>query len=618
MKSRVPAGKKKHEKKTVIAEKMNIVIVGHVDHGKSTVIGRLLHDTGSLPQGKLEQVKAECARNAKPFEFAFLLDALKDEQAQGITIDAARCFFKSSRREYIIIDAPGHIEFLKNMVTGAARAEAALLVIDAKEGIQENSRRHGYLLSMLGIRQVAVLVNKMDLVNYDKKVFQEIEKDYRVFLKQVGLEPRAFIPISAMNGENIAEVSRNFSWYKGTTVLDMLDSFDKAKKLEDRPFRMPVQGIYKFTEAGDDRRIVAGRVESGTISVGDKVIFLPSHKRSEIKSIEIFNVPPVKSIVAGHSTGFTLSEQIYINRGDIMCRLDEIHPLVSTLIKVKLFWMGREPMIMDKEYKLKIATGKVAVYLKEIKKVIDASDLKRADKDRIERHDVAECVLECSMPVVFDVAADIEATGRFVIVDQYDIAGGGIVTEMVKDDQADVREQVIKREEKWDFSIVDPLERRSRYGHAPRLILLTGKVGVDKKTIAKNIEKLLFESGCKTYFLGIGNLLRGLDADLEKHRQARKEHVRRMGEVAHLLMDAGLVVLATASNLDDEELRLLQEVTSREQISIVNVGTNQFREGSVDLDLKENEKPEKSAEKVIALLRKAGVLSSSSGGETLR
>ena len=206
-------------------EKMNIVIVGHVDHGKSTVIGRLLADTGSLPQGKLESVKRDCERNAKPFEYAFLLDALKDEQSQGITIDTARCFFKSSLREYIIIDAPGHIEFLKNMISGAARAEAALLVIDAKEGIRENSKRHGYLLSMLGIRQVTVCVNKMDLVGYSEQVFRDIETTYRAFLKQVGLEPRAFIPIAAREGENMTQPSSKLSWYKGPSVLGMLDTF---------------------------------------------------------------------------------------------------------------------------------------------------------------------------------------------------------------------------------------------------------------------------------------------------------------------------------------------------------------------------------------------------------
>src|SRR6185503_4581262 len=210
------------------SRRLSLVIGGHVDHGKSTIIGRLLADTGSLPEGKLAQVRESCERNAKPFEYAFLLDALKDEQAQGITIDAARVFFKTARRDYIIFDAPGHIEFLKNMVTGASRAEAALLVIDAHEGVQENSRRHGYMMSMLGIRQLAVLVNKMDLVGYDRALYSKIETAYRQFLEQIGVTPLAFIPVVGRDGDNLAHRSPGLSWYDGPTVLDTLDAFPAA------------------------------------------------------------------------------------------------------------------------------------------------------------------------------------------------------------------------------------------------------------------------------------------------------------------------------------------------------------------------------------------------------
>ncbi|NBV41879.1 adenylyl-sulfate kinase, partial [bacterium] len=230
---------------------MNVVIVGHVDHGKSTFTGRLLADTGSLPEGKLDQVKAWCAINSRPFEYAFLLDALKDEQAQGVTIDAARCFFKSDKRHYIIIDAPGHIEFLKNMITGAARAEAAMLLIDAHEGVQENSRRHGYMLSMLGIKQVAVLINKMDLADYREDVFESIKSEYSQFLNSVGVKPAAWIPISAREGDNLIHPSPNMPWYTGMDVLSVMDSFHKEQPAESLPFRFPVQDVYKFTAQGD-------------------------------------------------------------------------------------------------------------------------------------------------------------------------------------------------------------------------------------------------------------------------------------------------------------------------------------------------------------------------------
>ncbi|MDB4883078.1 MAG: sulfate adenylyltransferase large subunit, partial [Gemmatimonadetes bacterium] len=288
---------------------MYIVIVGHVDHGKSTVVGRLLADTDSLPQGKLDAVRALCARTSRPFEYAFLLDALKDEQAQGITIDTARVFFKSAQRDYIILDAPGHVEFLKNMVTGASRAEAALLVIDAKEGIQENSRRHGFLLGMLGIRQLAVLVNKMDLVGYDQTVFDAVRREFEDFLNEVGLHPAHFIPIAAREGSNLTCSSAHVPWYDGPTVLQALDEFAPEGSPTSRPFRMPVQDVYKFTQDGDDRRIVAGTIETGRATPGDEIVFYPSGKKTRIKTIERFNRPPEAAAVAGMATGFTLLDE---------------------------------------------------------------------------------------------------------------------------------------------------------------------------------------------------------------------------------------------------------------------------------------------------------------------
>ncbi len=426
--------------------KMNVVIVGHVDHGKSTVIGRLLADTGSLPNGKLEQVKEYCRKNSRPFEYAYLLDALKDEQSQGITIDTARCFFKSKKREYIIIDAPGHIEFLKNMISGAARAEAALLVIDADEGIKENSKRHGYMLSMLGIRQVAVCVNKMDLVGYKEEVFNKIKDEYVKFLSKIDIIPKAFIPVSGRDGENIINNSKKLKWFDGPDVLTVLDSFEEKEELDNQDFRMPVQEIYKFTAFNDNRRIIAGRVESGSISLGDKVIFLPSNKQSEIKSIEGFNTKPRKSISSGYSTGFTLKEEIYVNRGEIMCKVGEKLPVVGSELKANIFWMGKKPMKADKEYKLKLATTVVPIKLHRILKILDSTNLSTSCKEQIERHDVAECIIYCKKEVAFDLAADFEATGRFVIVDNYDIAGGGIIAQAIESEESNIIKEDLRGE----------------------------------------------------------------------------------------------------------------------------------------------------------------------------
>jgi bifunctional enzyme CysN/CysC len=522
-----------------------------------------------LPEGKLEQIKEFCKNNSRPFEYAFLLDALKDEQSQGITIDVARCFFKSDKRDYLILDAPGHIEFLKNMISGTAKAEAALLVIDAKEGVKENSKRHGYMLSLLGIKEVIVCINKMDLINYDKKRFEQLKKEYSDFLYEIGITPRAFIPTSAVKGDNIYKPSEKMEWFKGHTVLSGFDSFEKQEAKKEKPFRMPVQDIYKFTKKGDNRRIVAGKIQSGSIREGDEVIFLPSGKKSKIKSIENFNSKRKKEVSYGYSVGFTLDEQIYLTRGEIMCKINEKKPYVSSLIKANIFWLGKNPLTKQKEYYLKLGTTKVPIKIKEIQGVLNASNLKKIHKQQVERNEVASCLISCYFPLAFDVINNIKETARLVIVDNYDVSGGGIITEYIEDNYTEARKEVFSREEKWDSSFINYEQRATRYSQIPKLILITGKTGTDKKIIARKLEKDLFESGKKIYFLGIRNILRGLGADIEK--QKRKEHIRRLAEVSHILLDAGLLVVVTASDLISEELKFTKEIIGKDNIIIVEV-----------------------------------------------
>jgi len=557
----------KHER-----EQMSIVIVGHVDHGKGTVIGRLLADTGSLPKGKLEQVQQHCARNAKPFEYAFLLDALKDEQAQGITIDTARCFFKTEKRNYIIIDAPGHIEFLKNMITGAARAEAALLVIDAKEGIQENSRRHGFMLSLLGIDQVVVLVNKMDLVGYERRVFEEVVNEYRDFLSQINVEPLAFVPISAREGANLASRSEEMPWYGGPCVLEIIDGLKKEKNREEQPFRLPVQDIYKFTEANDDRRIVAGTVETGKVKAGDAVIFLPSMKRAVVQTIEGFNEPTKTEVGAGYAAGVTLSPQIYIKPGEIMCRAGEPLPVVGTAFRAHLFWLGRHPMVAGKKYKLKLATQRATVYLKQIERVLDAAELTvDAQKDRIERHDVADCILQTVKPIAYDLSRDIAATGRFVIVDNYEIAGGGIITGSITDTDY-IRAHVSEREVAWEKSNILPEQRASRFGQRPKFIVITGSADTLQGNVAKALEEKLFRDGHYVYYLSIANLLHGLfDAESTRDGDEREENIRRLGELARIFTDAGMIFITDISRLDAYEIDILKALNQPNEILVIDL-----------------------------------------------
>lgn len=570
-------------------EQMNIVIVGHVDHGKSTVIGRLLADTGSLPEGKLESVKEYCRKNSRPFEYAFLLDALKDEQAQGITIDTARCFFKTNKRDYIIIDAPGHIEFLKNMVTGASRAEAALLVIDANEGIKENSKRHGHIVSTLSIKQVVVLVNKMDLVDFDHNVFDDIKVEFSEFLNKINIKPVNYIPISAFNGDNIARKSSNALWYDGPTVLEQLDGLVHKGTNQKLPFRMPVQDIYKFTEQGDDRRIVAGTVLSGAISTGDEVVFLPSNKRSIINSIEGFNVKQRNTAYADDALGVTLNTQIYIKPGELMVKANEKQPMVSSRFRANVFWVGKAPLIKNKTYKLKIGSMRIGVKLIEISKIIDAAELNiDTFKDQVERHDVAECILETAKPIAFDDIAEIEQTGRFVIVDNYEISGGGIILEGVSDSDNSLLEHIKDREFLWKKSLISATERKVAYGHKSKFIVITsGSEGNEKfiQDIGEELEKKLFNMKYKVYYLGITDLFIGLASDAVSDYEGRNEHIRQIGELARIFTDAGQIFITSVFNLDDYEAEKLKLLNQPNEILIISTGESSFNSFQPDASI---------------------------------
>lgn len=570
-------------------EQMNIVIVGHVDHGKSTVIGRLLADTNSLPEGKLESVKEYCRKNAKPFEYAFLLDALKDEQAQGITIDTARSFFKTKARDYIIIDAPGHIEFLKNMVTGASRAEAALLVIDAKEGIKENSKRHGHIVAMLGIRQVVVLVNKMDLVDFDQEVYNTITQEFTTFLNKVNIQPVSFIPISAFNGDNIAEKSSHTPWYDGLTVLEQLDDFKNKKDNYELPLRLPVQDIYKFTREGDDRRIAAGTIVSGQVKVGDEVLFLPSRKRSFVKSIEGFNTETKSTAYADEATGVTLTTQIYITPGELMVRADEHQPLVSSRFRANLFWVGKAPLVKNKTYKLKIGSMKIGVKLVDILSIIDAAELNiDTYKDQVDRHDVAECILETSKPIAFDRIADIELTGRFVIVDNYEISGGGIISDAVSDEDTTLKAHIKDREYLWEQGLISTSDRLTAYGHKSKCIVITsGNEGNESviQSVAKALEKRLFDMSYKAYYLGLSNLIHGLASEAANEYEGRLAHIRQIGELSRILTDSGQIFITSVFNLDDYEANTLKLLNQPNEILIINVGESPFNSFKPDANI---------------------------------
>lgn len=556
-------------------DRLPIVITGHVDHGKSTVVGRLLADTGSLPDGKLAEIRALCERTARPFEYAFVLDALKDERAQGITIETARIFFRTARREYVILDAPGHVEFLRNMVTGASRADAALLVVDAHEGVQENSRRHGWLLGLLSVKQVVVLINKMDLVGFDRATFERLERDFRSFLASAGLDPSRFVPVSARDGDNLVSHSDRMPWYTGPTVLEALDAFQVAPEPVDAPLRLPVQDVYKFTEEGDDRRIVAGTVESGTLRTGDELVFYPSGKHTRVARLESFGGQASETFGAGQAAGFTLTDQIYVTRGEVAARAGEARPAVSTRFRASVFWLGQKPLSQEGEYLLKLGTARAPARIEAIHRVLDATTLEPiANRDAIHRHEAGEVTIALGRALAFDLPEMVAATSRFVLIDDWDVRGGGIIREALPDRQSWVREKVLVRNARWETGLVPAADRAARHGQHPALLLVTGPAhdAADRKALAKELEARLFQEGRLVYYLGMASVLYGVDADLDRARAHRAEHMRRLAEIANILLEAGMIVLVTAAELTSEDLDLITTGVEPERLRVAWVG----------------------------------------------
>jgi len=577
-------------------ERMDIVAVGHVDHGKSTVIGRLMADTGSLPDGKLEQVKNMCKVNARPFEYAFLLDALKNEQAQGITIDTARCFFNTPQRHYIIHDAPGHVEFLKNMITGASRAQAALLVIDAHEGVRENSKRHGYILSMLGIRQISVLVNKMDLLEWDQEAFAAITSEYTDFLARLGVHPTSFIPISARDGANIVARAAEAPWYDGPTVLEQVEDFTQLDDDLDRPFRMPLQDVYKFTAALDDRRIFVGTLETGRIRPGDDVVFLPSRKHSTVKTIEALSGPRPDEAYAGQAAGLTLETQVYAKPGELMVRADQPEPLIATRIRANIFWMNTAPLVRGRRYVLRMGAARVPVELESVLSVLDEQELESVTgAGQVERHMVAEVIFRAVRPVAFDQADTLEPTSRFVVVHGFDTAGCGIALEALPD--APAGDETGRAFGRGD---VTEEQRAASYGHAGKAVVFVAESGEDAHAVAARVERRVFERGVHSYCLSASEL--GDDKDV----LGREAHLARLGEIAWAMTDAGIVLVAALGDVDRFDLDRLRTLAAPHEVFVV--GMEAGGDLGADLDLPPAATADEAAEEALRALAAAGVL----------
>ena len=517
---------------------INLVIAGHVDHGKSTLIGRLLHDTNSLTEGKIAAVKVMSERRGMPMEYAFLLDALQAERDQGITIDTTQVLFKSKKRSYLIIDAPGHKEFLKNMISGAAQADAGVIVIDVEEGIQEQSRRHCYLLRLLGLKEIIVVVNKMDLIEYSQQKFTDLKKQIIDYLSEIDLGCKGIVPISARDGQGLIKLSKKMPWYTEANFIDTLDQIPEANSANNLPTRLPIQDVYKF----DERRIIAGRIESGTLKIGDELLFTPSNKRAAVKSFETWNVEEEKTIaIAGESVGIILDEEIFVERGHI-ASLSEDAPIETNVFKGKVFWIGEKPIITGDRLKIKINTAEHILEVQSIETKIDLDNLEANDTDILEKNDIGEVVFRTKSTAALDPFEANHRTGRFVLIDEYETVGGGIVSMNGYANQRGLYD-VTSENIMAVSSRVDINARIANNGHKGGIIWLTGLSGAGKSTIAIEAEQQLFLKGYQVNVLDGDNIRFGLSADLGFSPEDRTENIRRIGEVAKLFAEAGILVI---------------------------------------------------------------------------
>ncbi|WP_315702974.1 MULTISPECIES: adenylyl-sulfate kinase [unclassified Bradyrhizobium] len=517
---------------------VRIVIVGHVDHGKSTLVGRLLHETGSLPEGKLEMLKAVSTRRGMPFEWSFLLDALQTERDQGITIDTTQIRFRTNARDVVLIDAPGHAEFLRNMITGASQADGAVLIIDALEGVRDQTRRHGYLLHLLGVRQVAVVVNKMDRVDFSAARFNEIKDEISAHLSGLGVKPAAVIPISARDGDGVAVRTSRIDWYKGPTVVEALDALEPARPLESLALRLPVQAIYKF----DDRRIVAGRIESGQLQAGDEIVIMPAGKIAKIRTVEGWPTTPLTGPQgAGRSVGVTLDRELFIERGDVIAHVGK-EPQATRRLHARIFWLHDAPLKKGDGIVVRLGTRETRASVVAIEKAIDPGALASEETAAIARNHVGEIEIALAQPVAADPTAENPRTGRLVIEVNGRIAGGGLVL------SADAAKRAAPVDIVPVESALQPQERAERHRHKGAVVWLTGLPGAGKSTLARALERRLFTRGGAPILLDGDTLRAGLNKDLGFTPEDRAENIRRLAEVAtHLARNGHIAIVAAVS-----------------------------------------------------------------------
>ena len=520
-------------------ELLRFITCGSVDDGKSTLIGRLLFDTRQVFEDQLAAVERDSRKYGTTGEapdLALLVDGLQAEREQGITIDVAYRYFTTEKRKFIIADTPGHEQYTRNMVTGASTAQLAIVLIDARHGLQVQTRRHSYIAHLLGIRHVVVAVNKMDAVGYEQQRFEAIREDYAAFAGQLGLEDFRCIPVCALNGANVTRPGDEMPWYDGPSVLELLETVPIHEHDLKRPMRFPVQYVNRTRS---DFRGYCGTLASGQLMRGDEVVALPSGRRSRVTDI-LLHKDKLEQARAGQSVTLNLADEIDLSRGDVLVHGDRL-PRVADCFDARVVWMHERPMLPGRQYQLKLACSELPVTPETLHHRIDVNTLEHLPADQLELNEIGYCRLRLGRMLTFDAFDSNPGMGSFILIDKVSnlTVGAGMIVRPVTDTFADKSSNVV-----WHRQSIAKRERARQKAQQSAVLWFTGLSGAGKSTVANALEKALFQRGHHSYLLDGDNVRHGLNRDLGFSDEDRVENIRRIGEVARLMADAGLVVLS--------------------------------------------------------------------------
>jgi bifunctional enzyme CysN/CysC len=523
-----------HERKDLL----RFITCGSVDDGKSTLIGRLLYDTQLIFEDHLAAVRRDTTKygtTGEELDLALLVDGLQAEREQGITIDVAYRYFSTEKRKFIIADTPGHEQYTRNMATGASNAQLAILLVDARKGIQVQTRRHSFIVSLLGIQHLVLAINKMDLVEFDVAVFERIREEYLEFVAQLGVRDVRCIPVSALRGDNVAQPSTAMPWYDGPTLLQLLEEIEVAADRNLRDFRFPVQYVNR---PSPDFRGFCGTIAAGVVRPGDAVVALPSGRRSQVATIVTADGKPDEAF-AGQAVTLTLRDEIDVSRGDLLVHPDQL-PAVADTFDAKVVWMADTPLLPGRQYDLKLGTRLLPATPTVLHHRIDVNTLEHQRAEELGLNEIGYCRVALNQPMPFDPYEECPGTGAFIFIDRLSniTVGAGLIVRPVTQPLIDKSRNVV-----WHEHKVTRAQRANQKAQRPCVIWLTGLSGSGKSTLANALEQRLIQRGYHSYLLDGDNVRHGLNQDLGFSKEERVENIRRIGEVAALFADAGLIVI---------------------------------------------------------------------------